>query len=195
MKIETNTENFLRQNIVEEVHEFPEIQPNIELSILEQFHENHRKLTRKRFVIKLFQYAAILIVVFLGGIFFEKSLNGLKQNSTLARQEYTGKSKNENVSSLKLQEKPILFLQPKKRVTPKIVVVFKPKKYSSNFNDEKNKYSKQFSIDDQFELPSISDNMKNQSILIGGKYVNTKVQESEFQHTQKIIQQLKFVSL
>ena len=195
MEIETNTENFLRQNLVEEVHEFPEIQSNIELAIMEKFHENHRKITRKKFVIKSFQYAAILIVVFFGGIFVEKAINGPKQNSILVQQQNSGKLKNDNNSTLIPQETPILFHQPKNRVASKIVVVSKSKVHPSNNSDERNQYEKQAGFDDQFELPSILDNMKSQRILIGRNYTNTKVQEAEFQHTKKIIERLKFVSL
>lgn len=190
MPVETKTDRFLQENLKEDPNDFPLIDSNVEFSILRNFHQKNHSILRKMKLFKYVQYAAIVSVVFFGGMVVGNKMNDIPSNKLVEQIKASSMQKVKASHSVHI-ELPLKYDSASKNNE---VVIQGSKKYKTfKLKDQIDKNYQ--NSNDPYELPSIYDMMNQQRNAQVQPVFNHSVLETEFQNTKKIIDYLKFVSL
>lgn len=190
MQVENNTDRFLKENLKEDLYDFPLIDSKIEFYILRNFHQKNQNIQRKIIWFKYLQYASVIIVVFFVGIIVGNKINHIHSD------KFVSQKNRPTIKTVKTMKKILKgpIITPTFENDPKVVVFQKLKKHDLlklKFPiDENNKNG-----NDPNELPSIYDIMKLKRIANRQINPNILEQENEFNKTNEITQKFKFVSL
>ena len=190
MPVETKTDRFLQENLKEDLNDFPLIDSNVEFSILRNFHQKNQSIQRKMKLFKYVQYAAIISVVFLGGMVVGNKMNHSPSNKLVEQTKASSMQKVKASHSVHI-ELPVKYTSASQKNE---VVIQGSKKYKTfKLKVQIDKNCQNSNV--QYELPSIYDLMNQQRNAQVQPFFNQSVQETEFQNTKKIVDYLKFVSL